>query len=175
MGIFIMEKFYDIIGFNGYQISKDGNLKRLAFKSTGTFTKKDYLLKPNKEKNGYMRFSLKTKSGTYKHFTQHRLLAINFIENPNNYKCVNHINGVRHDNRLENLEWCSHSQNSKHGYNSNGRKNPIRKLTEAQVYEIKKRMENYKIGMGVELAKEFNVSVWIISLIRTNKTYLNVK
>lgn len=168
-----MEKFYDIVGLNGYQISKNGNLKRLAFKGTGTFTKRDYLLKPNKAKNGYLSFNLK-KNGTYKHFTQHRLLAINFIKNPNNYKCVNHINGIRHDNRLENLEWCSHSQNSKHGYDFNGRKNSLRKLTEEQVFEIKKRMQNYKRGMGVQLAKEFNVSIYIISLIRNNKTYTKV-
>jgi hypothetical protein len=50
----------------------------------------------------------------------------------------------------------------------------MRKLTELQVIEIKEKLKNFKIGMGVELAKEYNVSVWIISLIKNNKTYVNV-
>jgi hypothetical protein len=169
-----MEKFYDIVGFKGHQITKSGIVKRLAFKGPGTFTTKDYVLKPHKNKYGYLTFSMRNDFGVKKNTLQHRLLALNFIDNPNNYKCVNHINGIRHDNSLENLEWCSYSQNSKHGYDFNGRKNPIRKLTELQVIEIKEKLKNFKIGMGVELANEYNVSVWIISLIKNNKTYVNV-
>jgi hypothetical protein len=174
MGIFIMENFYDIVGFKGHQITKSGIVKRLAFKGPGTFTTKDYVLKPHKNKYGYLTFTMRSDCGIKKYLSQHRLLALNFIDNPNNYKCVNHINGIRNDNRLENLEWCSYSQNSKHGYDSNGRKNAMRKLTELQVIEIKEKLKNFKIGMGVELAKEYNVSVWIISLIKNNKTYVNV-
>lgn len=46
----------------------------------------------------------------------HRVIATTFLSNPNNLKDVNHKNGIKSDNRVENLEWCSRSQNQKHAY-----------------------------------------------------------
>lgn len=172
--IFIMEEIWkDIKGYSNYQISNLGRIKSLPRKSPGTFTTKTTYLKANLSNNGYLFFRIINDAGISKKFSQHRLIAINFINNLNNYPCVNHINGLRNDNRIENLEWCTHSQNSKHGYNSNNRKNPRRKLTDSQVTEIKNSLINYKYGTGISLAKKFNVSVSIISLIKNNKTYTN--
>lgn len=55
-----------------------------------------------------------TKNGKRKDYKVHRLLAKAFIPNPNNYRCINHIDGNKLNNSLDNLEWCTHGQNTSH-------------------------------------------------------------
>lgn len=64
-------------------------------------------------------------NGVIKNVTQHRILAQNFIPNPENKPQVNHKNGIKSDNRLENLEWATASENTKHSF-LNGFQKPLR-------------------------------------------------
>ena len=74
-------------------------------------------IKPQKNKKGYMVVSL-CKNGKQKKVFVHRLLATAFIPNPENKRCIDHINGIRDDNRLENLRWVTHQENMD-GFRSN--------------------------------------------------------
>ena len=71
--------------------------------------KRNKFLKPSIEKTGYVRVNIKGKC-----YRMHRLIANAFIPNPNNFSDINHINEVKIDNRVENLEWCTHRHNSTH-------------------------------------------------------------
>lgn len=80
------------------------------------------ILKKRKEK-GYD-FTMISVYGKTKLFGIHRQFAIHFIENPKNLPYINHLNGIRDDNRPCNLEWCNNSMNQLHAYRVNGRSNP---------------------------------------------------
>lgn len=72
----------------------------------------------------------------------HRVIAETFIGNPNNYPCVNHIDGNKLNNNVSNLEWCNHSQNVLHAYKTGLEKIQIskrRKFSEQEVIEMRKR------------------------------------
>lgn len=112
---FMIELWKDIKGWeNYYQVSNMGRIKSLSrFNS-----QRERILKQN-HRRGYHSV-LFSKSNIHYTVATHRLVAIAFIPNPFNKPQINHINGIRDDNQISNLEWCDQSYNIKHAY-ENGR------------------------------------------------------
>lgn len=75
-------------------------------------------MKQRTQRNGYLLIKL-CKNGDAKHKSVHRIVAETFIPNPQNKSQVNHINGNKKDNRIENLEWATMSENIRHAYKNN--------------------------------------------------------
>jgi hypothetical protein len=75
------------------------------------------LLKQVKNNCGYIQYYLKHLDGSFKWYKAHRLVAEYYINNPNNYNEVNHLDGNKENNHFTNLEWCTRSQNIIHSYN----------------------------------------------------------
>ena len=88
-------------------------------------------VKTSKDGKGYMKICL-YKDGKRKTFKVHRLLAIAFIPNPQNKPFIDHINGIKHDNRLENLRWVTHQENM-NGFRSN----PVQVITKGGISKTK--------------------------------------
>ena len=112
------EIFKDIKGFEGlYAVSNLGNVKRHtteAKNGTGNYYRKEHLLKQRKNNKGY--FSVDLYKNNVRHqCLVHRLVAEQFIGNPNNYPCVNHKDENNANNSADNLEWCTQKYNMNYG------------------------------------------------------------
>lgn len=109
----------NINGYEGlYMIDNLGNVLSLPKFQGNRFHNKYKVLKPKLNKNGYYEVAL-SKNGVLKSFLLHRLIAIHFLDNKDNLQQVNHKNGVKTDNRLDNLEWATISENTKHAFDNN--------------------------------------------------------
>lgn len=174
-----MEEIWkDIKGYEGiYKISNFGKIKSLERKigiNGGYFINKEKILKPNQDSRGYPSVRLRL-NGVPILYRVHRLLAIAFIPNSENKPCVNHKNGIKSNNSLDNLEWCTQSENIRHAIDtglkvsSKGEKHGRSKLTDIQVVDIKERLK--KGERNVSIAKTFNISRQTISEIKCNKIW----
>ena len=152
-----MPREYKKYTVDDYEITKDGEVIN---KHTGK------TLKPQKNGKGYLRVGIGKKL-----FFVHRLVAEKYVPNPNNMPQVNHKDGNKLNNCVDNLEWVSNQQNRDHAMNNGlhlkGEKCSWTKLKKEQVDFIRKHTEiNSK-----ELAKVFNISYSHIREIRRNESW----
>ena len=87
-----------------YEVNRNGHIRRIDTKR---------ILIPYKDRFGYMCISTSINGKTFT-LRLHRIIATLFLDNPKNVNVVNHINGIKTDNRLENLEWCTQQHNVNH-------------------------------------------------------------
>ena len=162
-----MEIWKNVVGFEEqYEISNLGNLRskeRFVKHWRGGERKyKSNVKNIRLNDKGYFRCNLKNEGKRYD-FTIHKLVALAFIPNEENKPFINHKNGIKTDNRVENLEWCSASENVTHAVKNRLIKT---KLTDEQAKEIfNSQLSNRK------LAKIYNVTHGIIWRIKNKKAY----
>ena len=166
------ELWKPVIGYEGiFEVSDKGNLKRLLENG------KERILKGYENCNGY-RATVLCVNHVPKSKLIHRLVAEAFIPNPDNLPQINHIDGNKKNNSVENLEWCDSKHNINHAWSNglhripNGTNNPRHKLTEDQINYIRKNCVRYDQNRGTSaLARKFGVSQTTISRIVRGETW----
>lgn len=191
-----MERWRIIEGHTNYEVSDLGNVRsidRYIPDSWGRlFLRKGKILKNSIGVRGYVIVGLSCPNNgirKVKYSKVHRLVAEAFIPNPDNKETVNHINGIKTDNRVENLEWATIQENAKHARdigliqpNPNtvfalsppkGELNVKAKLTEADILGIRELFKS-KITLK-NIASKYNVSQGCIERIKYGHGWTHVK
>lgn len=177
------EEWRPVVGYEGlYEVSNWGALRSLDRVKTnpiaGEHIVKGKVLNPVKNQKGYLRFIL-WKDGKKFSAGVHRLVAAAFIPNLHNYPEINHKDGLKDNNYLGNLEWCTTKENIKHSYvtglraldHAQGEKNGRSKLSSKQVKEIRNMGNTIR---QIDLAELYGVSQLTISKILNRKLWTHI-
>jgi len=152
---------------DNYKISTNGivkSIKRKCFikNSNKWRTVPEKILSLKEDKDGYLCLHLSSNIKNW-YGSLHRLLALTFIPNPLNLPQVNHKDGNKLNNKLENLEWVTAKQNIQHAVDTGlnisvkGEKRAFAKMTDKLVLEARKRYKEENISL-VKLAKDYSIS-----------------
>lgn len=153
-----------IVGFEVYTVTRQGEVINSR---TGRVLKQD----PNR--TGYKRVTL-SYNGRLSRVFVHRLVALHYIPNPCGHKEVNHINGVKGDNRVENLEWVSSSYNKLHAIEIGLQKSKVGRtyLSKDAVHSVCALLE--RGAPYNEISLSTGVSYNSICLIKTKKNWVDI-
>jgi len=174
----ILEVWKDIYGYKGlYQVNRCGQVKSLARKvkfRNGLSSRKEKILSAGPTTSGYSAVTL-SRNGKIKGFQVHRLVALAFIPNPDRKPDINHINGIKMDNRVKNIEWCTASENILHSHriglrNHKGESHSQSKLTEEDVRDIR-----VLEGLHKNIALIYGVTAGNVSMVKRRQSWLHLK
>lgn len=184
-GFFMKEVWLDVIGLESTnEVSNLGNVrlkdrvvKRWAkgkLSGQETFVRKGCLRTLGTGADGYYRLCVNKEGSRRTTIKVHRWVAEAFIPNPENKPQVNHINGVKTDNRVENLEWCTASDNIKHSFSlglscNKGENHPSSTLKEVDVMNI--RLLGGEGVSRITLSTTYKVSLTQIGRILNRKSW----
>lgn len=151
----VKELWKPLLEYKGIEVSSIGRIRKAANKSR----KERILTEFPKDRDGYYRCSVQRLDGTWTSQPVYRLVAKAFIPRTKNRDIVNHIDGNRTNNRIENLEWVTPKENVIHSFKFGSRKicKQVPKktiLTDFQVNQIGKLRELYTVN---QIAKLFNI------------------
>ena len=179
------EIWKDVEGFEDfYKVSSFGNVQskdRSVITKTGKvmfFKGKKLFLSLNG--SGYNTVCIKIRSlGISKSMTVHKLVATAFLTKKSTDTEINHIDGVKTNNSVENLEWCNHTHNIRHAFKTglftpkSAFIYPNSQLNKEQILEIRELFKTSDKKL-TEIAKMYNVSREIISKLKNGRTYNNL-
>lgn len=149
-----MEIWKDIKGYEGiYQVSSYGRIKSLNYRNLN----KEKILKQSTDNRGCKRITL-NKNKERKTYQVHRLVAIHFIPNLNNYPCINHKDENPSNNNIENLEWCTHKYNNNYGTRNKRHSKKIQGSKHPQSKKVKCITTGEIFNCMQEAARKYNVS-----------------
>ena len=153
------EIWKSVVGYEGkYEVSNFGRVKSLERWSGTQFYKRDKLLGLyTNKRNGYVYVWL-NKDGKGKNFRVHKLVAKSFLNNHYNYPDINHIDGNKTNNRVDNLEFCTKKYNVNHYLKSRNLDERNAKINSEYIRGISKK----------ELAGKYNLCCETIRLILSN-------
>ena len=182
----MIEKWKEIENSKNYAISNLGRIKRTSHYKIHNINKtffktKDKLLKPsNNNAKKYWRICIFYNDDTKTYCSVHRLVANAFIANPYNLPQVNHIDGDKNNNHVDNLEWCTGFENMQHRINvlnikpwKKGEDCGFSKLTQEQVLLIPELLKNNITKKAI--SKIFNVVPSTITEITSGRSWKHLK